>query len=156
MSPGTSNKPVETASATRQPASRSWWFLYGDIVFFLGLFLFVVWHGHGNARLAGIIVGSPAFLLWFVAKLNLGEFFTLSAQARHLVTRGLYSKIRHPIYFFSTLALFAIALCLHSLLLYIYVVLVAGVQIWRARAEERVLLERFGDAYREYRERTWF
>ena len=91
-----------------------------------------------------------------MAKLNLGESFTLSAQAQHLVTHGLYSRIRHPIYFFSTLALFAIALCLHSLLLYIYVALVVGVQLWRARVEERVLAERFGEAYREYRRRTWF
>ncbi|MBZ5666047.1 MAG: isoprenylcysteine carboxylmethyltransferase family protein [Acidobacteriia bacterium] len=122
----------------------------------MGLFLFAVWHCHGKARLSAVLIGCPAFVLWLMAKLNLGESFTLSAQAQHLVTHGLYSRIRHPIYFFSTLALFAIALCLHSLLLYIYVALVVGVQLWRARVEERVLAERFGEAYREYRRRTWF
>jgi protein-S-isoprenylcysteine O-methyltransferase Ste14 len=30
------------------------------------------------------------------------------------------------------------------------------VQIVRARAEGRVLEERFGDAYRRYKDQTWF
>jgi protein-S-isoprenylcysteine O-methyltransferase Ste14 len=156
MSPSPSSKAAEPAPPTTQAERRPWWLIYGDIVFFLGLYLFAVWRCHGIACLSGIALGFPSFVLWFMAKLNLGQSFTLSVQARHLVTQGLYSRIRHPIYFCSTLALLATALCLHNLFFYLYVIAVVGVQLWRIRAEERVLTERFGEAYREYRERTWF
>ena len=34
--------------------------------------------------------------------------------------------------------------------------LVVFMQVWRARNEARVLEAKFGDAYREYRRKTWF
>lgn len=132
------------------------WLMHADLVFFLGLFLLAVWRCHGKACVSAILIGIPSFVLWCIAKMNLGESFTLRAQARNLVTRGLYSRIRHPVYLFSTIFLFATALCLHNRWFYLYFVLVVGVQLWRIRAEERVLLEHFGEAYRAYRRLTWF
>jgi protein-S-isoprenylcysteine O-methyltransferase Ste14 len=34
--------------------------------------------------------------------------------------------------------------------------LLIPLQVWRARNEARVLEEKFGEEYREYRRRTWF
>ena len=100
-------------------------------------------------------MGLPSFVLWFVAKLNLGTSFAFRAKAQRLVTRGLYSRIGHPIYLFSTVALLAIAVCLRNLFFYFYVIVVAGAQLWRVRTEERLLTEQFGEVYRDYRRRTW-
>jgi protein-S-isoprenylcysteine O-methyltransferase Ste14 len=95
--------------------------------------------------------------MWFIARLQIREFFTARAEARGLVTRGLYSKIRNPIYvsnvflFVGMMLYLSMPLWTLSLLL-----LIIGLQIWRARNEARVLQAKFGDAYREYRSKTWF
>jgi protein-S-isoprenylcysteine O-methyltransferase Ste14 len=72
------------------------------------------------------------------------------------VTHGLYSKIRHPIYFFATFALIGTAVCLRSWWFDLLIVVMIPLQLWRARREERVLEDGFGSAYRDYRRRTWF
>jgi protein-S-isoprenylcysteine O-methyltransferase Ste14 len=95
-------------------------------------------------------------VLWFVARWQLGDAFSVTAQARHLVTRGIYSKIRHPIYIFGTLAFLFIVLALRGwpgLIIWVIVILI---QIARLKREERVLSETFGDEYKVYRSQTWF
>lgn len=130
--------------------------LFGDFVFYLALFIFAVWFRRDAVCLCGSAVAVPSFVLWLIAKLQLGSSFTARAEARALVTHGLYSKIRHPIYFFSTFALIGTAICLRSRWFDFLVVVMVPLQLWRARREERVLEAGFGSAYLEYRRRTWF
>jgi protein-S-isoprenylcysteine O-methyltransferase Ste14 len=95
-------------------------------------------------------------VLWFVARQQLGDAFSVTAQARHLVTRGLYSKIRHPIYVFGTLAFLFIVLALQgwpSLIIWLVVIMI---QANRIRREEQVMAETFGAEYTAYRSKTWF
>ncbi len=73
-----------------------------------------------------------------------------------MVTTGLYSKIRNPIYVFGMVTLIGLTLVLQSRALWILLVIVAIGQTVRARKEARVLEAAFGEAYREYRRRTWF
>jgi protein-S-isoprenylcysteine O-methyltransferase Ste14 len=109
------------------------------------------------AHISGAILLVAGFIGWLTARLQIREFFTPRAEARGLVTTGIYSKIRNPIYFFG-LVFFA------GLVLYLSVpwwwlllmALVIVMQIWRARNEARVLEAKFGDAYRQYRAKTWF
>jgi protein-S-isoprenylcysteine O-methyltransferase Ste14 len=94
--------------------------------------------------------------LWFVARWQLGEAFSVTAQAHQLVTQGLYSKIRHPIYVFGTLAFLFVVLALQgwpALTIWAIVILI---QVVRVRREERVLAQAFGAEYTAYRSRTWF
>ena len=94
--------------------------------------------------------------LWFIARWQLGDAFSVTPQARLLVTRGLYSKIRHPVYVFGSLAfLFGILALQVWPALAIWVILML-IQIIRVRREERVLAESFGAEYTVYRSRTWF
>lgn len=95
-------------------------------------------------------------VLWFVARWQLGEAFSITPQARHLVTRGLYSKIRHPIYVFGTLAFLFAVLALQGWPALIIWVVVIVIQIVRVRREEQVLAERFGAEYTAYRSSSWF
>jgi protein-S-isoprenylcysteine O-methyltransferase Ste14 len=80
----------------------------------------------------------------------------VKAEAHELVTTGLYSKIRNPIYVFGMIMLVGMVLILQRPVGWL--VIVAGVlgQTIRARREARVLEDAFGDAYREYRRKTWF
>ncbi len=88
---------------------------------------------------------------WFVAKWQLGEAFSVRPEARHLVARGLYGKLRHPIYVFgSTL------LAMYGWSVLVVWVVVALIQVRRAGREDRVLAAAFGPDYAAYRDRTWF
>lgn len=71
-----------------------------------------------------------------------------------LVTTGPYARTRHPMY--TALNMFSLSLSLvtSNLLVIFFAVLVAVPFPWIAREEERMLLETFGDEYREYMGRT--
>ena len=105
---------------------------------------------------AGLSFSLVSAVLWGLARWQLGEAFSVDPEARKLVTRGLYSRIRHPVYLFGDLAYLGALLALQvwpALLIWLAVVLV---DIRRARREERVLAEAFGPEYMAYRSRTWF
>jgi len=91
-----------------------------------------------------------------LARYTLGRSFSVTAQARKLVTNGIYAKIRNPIYV-SGMVLFAGVLVMFREAKYwLVIVVLVPLQIVRARREAKVLEEKFGDDYRRYREGTWF
>jgi protein-S-isoprenylcysteine O-methyltransferase Ste14 len=90
------------------------------------------------------------------ARYQLGKSFSISPQARALVTRGVYSKIRNPIYVFGAVALAGLVLVLHRPILWLLVLAIIVMQTLRAHREAQVLEAAFGEAYREYRRKTWF
>jgi protein-S-isoprenylcysteine O-methyltransferase Ste14 len=107
-------------------------------------------------RIAGAAIGAPSLALLILARIQLGGSFSVRAKARALVTHGLYSRIRNPIYVFSALTVAGIFLFIGApRLLWILVALVP-LQIYRAKNEEKVLAAKFGDEYRAYKARTWF
>jgi len=104
----------------------------------------------------GAAISAPGFFLWMLARLQLGESFAVRAEAKRLVTHGLYSRIRHPIYLFGGLAFLGVFLVLGWYVWLVIFLAIHVAQYFRARREEQVLAEAFGDAYREYKARTWF
>jgi protein-S-isoprenylcysteine O-methyltransferase Ste14 len=87
----------------------------------------------------------------------LGKSFTVTAQARKLVTTGLYSKIRNPIYFFGGVAFLGVFIAWgNPYALGGVAVLYSAMQLSRARKESAVLEEAFGEDYRRYKANTWF
>jgi protein-S-isoprenylcysteine O-methyltransferase Ste14 len=103
---------------------------------------------------AALVVAGVAGIA--AARYQLGKSFSLRAEARALVTGGVYSKIRNPIYVFGLVMVAGIVLALHRPMLWILVPIIAALQTLRARREAQVLEAAFGDAYREYRRKTWF
>lgn len=108
------------------------------------------------ARWAGLGIAVPAAVLFLTARWQLGRSFSVTPQARELVTRGLYSKIRNPIYVFSALMLTGVLLALGYRYAFLLLAILVPVQIFRAHQEAKILEGKFGDAYREYRKQTWF
>jgi protein-S-isoprenylcysteine O-methyltransferase Ste14 len=111
------------------------------------------WHA---ARWAGLCIALPAAVLLFTARWQLGRSFSVTPQARELVTQGVYSRIRNPIYVFSALLLAGVLIALQYRYALLLLVVVIPVQIFRAHQEAKVLEARFGEQYRKYREGTWF
>jgi protein-S-isoprenylcysteine O-methyltransferase Ste14 len=128
--------------------------LLGDFLSYLALFVAAVAWRRDRLCILGAAVAVPSFVLWFVAKLQLGPSFTPKPEARALVTHGLYSRIRHPIYFFASLASLGIAICLRSVIFNVYLCVTIAVQLWRIRQENRVLREK--QEYLDHRRKTWF
>jgi protein-S-isoprenylcysteine O-methyltransferase Ste14 len=90
------------------------------------------------------------------ARYQLGRSFAVKAEARQLVTYGLYSKIRNPIYVFGTILIAGFVIFIRRPMGWLFVLIVTVLQIIRAHREARVLEGAFGDAYRDYRRKTWF
>ena len=105
---------------------------------------------------AGMCLLVAGFVLWTIARFQLGSSFTATAQARQLVTRGLYSKIRNPIYLFGSCVIIGAILVLRRPIWLLIFALIIPMQIWRARKESQVLEAKFGEEYRTYRAGTWF
>jgi len=113
----------------------------------------MAWNALSVAGLCLLIVG---FILWTIARFQLGASFAVKAEARQLVTRGLYSKIRNPIYVFGSWVLAGGILVFGKPVLLLIFLLVIPLQIWRAGKESAVLESAFGEEYRKYRAGTWF
>jgi len=128
------------------------------VVVVLGFVLFrhvgkVVWTPW---QLVGLEIFVPAFLLFVLARIELGRAFSLKAKASTLVTTGLYTRIRHPIYVFGGLMSVGILVFAHRPWWLLIWVPLIPLQVFRIRKEEQVLEATFGDAYRDYKRRTWF
>src|SRR5580658_2058220 len=64
--------------------------------------IFVATRYDGSARwYVGMALGIFGMAMWATARIQLGKSFSVTAQARKMVTTGIYSKIRNPIYFFA-------------------------------------------------------
>ena len=109
-----------------------------------------------SARWTGLGIALTAAVLLFVARWQLGKSFSVTPQARQLVTHGLYSKIRNPIYIFSWLMLAGIVVALQRPHALLFLLVLIPVQVLRANREARVLEAKFGETYREYKAKTWF
>ena len=128
-----------------------------DAVLYWLLAAFVVRFWHNDLRhWIAMPISLGAFVRWMVARKQLGASFAIRAEARKLVTSGLYSKIRNPIYFFAVIA-YAAALVAGGWYFGLLIFLIIYThQLFRIRNEERVLREAFGEEYLAYKARTWF
>jgi protein-S-isoprenylcysteine O-methyltransferase Ste14 len=107
-------------------------------------------------RVVGSVIAAIGLVLLLIARVQLGRSFAVSAQAKKLVTNGLYSRIRNPIYVFSAVFLSGLAIAIGRPMLLLFLVVLVPLQIIRARKEEQVLTEAFGEEYLRYKSRTWF
>ena len=120
-------------------------------------FLFIRGPGpHDVTRWIGLGVSLLGFAGIIVARYTLGESFSIRARATKLVTTGIYSRIRNPIYVFGVILMVGLILMVRGSFLVLVLIIVVPMQIIRARREARVLEAKFGDAYRQYRDHTWF
>ena len=107
-------------------------------------------------QIVGLAIAGPAFLMFVLARIQLGRAFSVQAKATTLVTTGIYARIRNPIYVFGALLSVGIFIFAHRPWWLLIWVPLIPLQRFRVRKEEQVLEAKFGDAYRDYRRKTWF
>ncbi len=109
-------------------------------------------------RWTGLAASLPVcgFLIWVFKTIGMaGAKHLVTFDEMKLATKGPYSRIRHPMYvgfglWGCTLLLFTDNWLLGGSL----VVLIVFVGLFRVPHEEKVLIEHFGDEYRQYMART--
>ena len=109
------------------------------------------------ARWLGVVLGVIAGLLltWTFRFLGKNLTDTIVTRAQHtLVTSGPYRWVRHPLYVSSLLAVAGNSLVTANW----FIALTGGIAFCliarRSRTEEEKLIERFGEEYKKYMERT--
>lgn len=107
-------------------------------------------------KILGLFLFAAGMGLLTIARYTLGNSFSIAPEARKLVTTGVYSKIRNPVYVFGTIGIAGLFLYIPMPWLLLLLIPVIPLQIVRARAEAKVLEAAFGDEYRAWRARTWF
>lgn len=107
--------------------------------------------------LGTVLFAAAVWILWR-AHADLGMNWSASLQLREqheLVTGGIYASIRHPIYAAHWLWVIAQALLIPNWLVgFAGLATFPFIYFYRIPREEQMMLDRFGDAYREYLGRT--
>ncbi len=115
--------------------------------------------GFGYPELVPIAlgIGGVGMAIWILGMVSLGKSLAVLPGTEALKTRGLYRYFRHPIYVGINLTLFGLLAACGSVFGMVYLaVVVVPLNIYRAREEEKALLDKFGDSYRIYRKKTFF
>jgi protein-S-isoprenylcysteine O-methyltransferase Ste14 len=98
-------------------------------------------------------VGLTIFLLGLVVLTVASVNFTVTPMNKP-ITRGMYRYSRHPLYLASLLIYLSVGIASASwVFLLVFIVQLVSMSI-AAVEEERYCLERYGDSYREYMNRT--
>jgi protein-S-isoprenylcysteine O-methyltransferase Ste14 len=115
-------------------------------------------HVSDTVRMVGLICIIPGFILMQMAEKHLGKQFSVevTVQKNHrLVTTGPFQIIRHPRYLGIIVMFVGISLVFRSLLAMFIVFALSLVLIWRIAVEESLMLQEFGQAWKDYCEKSW-
>jgi protein-S-isoprenylcysteine O-methyltransferase Ste14 len=108
-------------------------------------------------RWAGFVLGLISLIAWTWVQVELGSRWSAQLQLReehHLITSGPYVHIRHPMY--TAMFGWAVSLALVTanwVFAFLVAFTVVGM-VSRTPKEEQMMIEQFGDEYREYMRRT--
>src|SRR5262249_50722097 len=107
-------------------------------------------------RWLGAIVVPACFALTLQCWHTMGRNWRMDISDRNttLVTTGLFSRIRHPIYAFSIAMMVATVVVLPTLAMLVVGLVHVTLMNVKARNEEAHLTQMHGDAYLRYVERT--
>lgn len=118
---------------------------------------FVVMPDNLVIRLCGVIAVCTGFLLMNWSVVALGPQFStdVTIQENHrLVTGGPYRMVRHPRYLGILIFFSGISMVFRSWISMILVVALVILHVWRIHDEEKLMYEKFGNEWEEYRKKT--
>jgi len=107
----------------------------------------------------GFLLMAFRFLIKYWAIRTLDKYWSSDLEIREnhkLIKKGLYKYLRHPVYFGRLIDVISIPLIANSYYTLILAILLHLVLLnIRIRIEEKVLIEKFGKDYVEYKKHTW-
>lgn len=161
----TRGDPLKTVSANVDRLERTvlfvvvvGMFLLPLVALYTPLLDFAVYRPSALATAVGAVAMVAGVYVLYRSHADLGAFWSPTLEIRdghELVTTGIYSRVRHPMY----TAIFLICIG-QALLLENWLAGIAGLitftvlYISRVEREEQLMIQRFGKAYRSYAKRT--
>ncbi len=127
--------------------------LIGTII--SGILFFFYWDG-GLKKFISLFLMILGLIIWWVASITLGKYFSIMPKASGLIQTGIYSKIRNPIYVGVSLTGIGWAVLTQNSLLILLAFATVVSSFVRAKLEEEKLFKKFGKKYLDYKEKTWF
>ena len=124
------------------------------------VYVFSTWLDFANYEMPdwvgwiGVVLFMDAIILLYFSHADLGKNWSpvLGIQKDHsLVTHGIYKSIRHPMYAAHLLWAIAQIFILHNWIAgFSFIVAMIPHYLLRVGREERMMIDQFGDEYREY------
>jgi protein-S-isoprenylcysteine O-methyltransferase Ste14 len=111
----------------------------------------------GAVNILGLLLFVIGFILRQIGRRTLGKYYSYGLRIspeQQLITHGIYTHIRHPISLAASLYSLAIPIIFSSVYGFLVMLLMIPLMLYRLQVEEKMLLEKFGDEYREYMQRT--
>ena len=102
-------------------------------------------------RILLLLIGLFFAGLWIIARLQHGSLTFGSFSNGPLITTGVYSFCRHPIYVFGTAGLIMYLLLLEEPWYFSVLIIILPVQLIRAMREDVQLKKQFGLTYSSYK-----
>ncbi len=133
----------------------------GQLILFL-VFVSVVVLDLFILKYSNKIIGTPSWiiaLLLFLLFFLTGSYFIFTShriifkkteKETGIVTSGVFSIVRHPMYFGSILLFFSFVVFSYSILAFLVWLVICFFYYFSSRYEEKFLIDQFGDKYREY------
>ncbi len=107
---------------------------------------------------SGLIINLIGLLIWWSAKIKIGENWSAGygkPQIKNLITTGIYSKLRHPLYWGINFTLFGIGLISLNVWISAISLLIIVYFFIRMHIETRYLEKALGKKYLLYEKKTW-
>ncbi len=120
------------------------WFLASVYSIFLPLHLGTIW----------FYIGLPVALIGVITYVIVIVTFATNPIGREPVTTGIYRYSRHPMYITQLVMFIGTGIASASWLFLLLTIVYAIMSFMAVSTEESILLEKFGDTYREYIKRT--
>lgn len=100
----------------------------------------------------------PLFLLFFITGIYFiftshNIIFKKTDQENGIITKGVFNKVRHPMYFGSVLLFFSFVILSYSILSFCIWIVICFFYYFVSRYEEKLLINKFGDKYKEYQKK---
>ncbi len=154
---------IQRPERRQRPRGLSRWLFALGLVLSIPVAVYDRTHGPAASHPAiwsmlGLVCFGLSSAVGFGAFHALGRHYApdpIVLSGQRLIAKGVYRWVRHPMYTALLLAAIGLPLVARSLWGAAFGLVAAAPALWlRIREEERILLDAFGDEYRDYQSRT--
>jgi len=149
-----------------QTARADWSFIISATLIFVLALLVTAWdfiqiqkmiYRFEMINVIGLILFLIGIVIRIVGKRTLGKYYSYGLRTlpnHELVKHGIYKHIRHPISLAAIIYTVGIPLFFSGMYGFFLMLGLIPLILYRIKIEEKMLIEKFGDEYREYMEKT--